>query len=136
MFTRPKQKIIDVLLPFTTGPISMTTTVERLATNQRRRFESGRARSVCSNRAATQLEQRRTEQESGSAKNLKKAQISSILVQGRTHQKCPYFPDKEEVPGSSPGRPTLINTQFAGIPTWTAGGNQAPNATKPLYSTS
>ena len=45
-------------------------------------------------------------------------------------------PDKEEVPGSSPGRPTLINTQFAGIPTWTAGGNQAPNATKPLYSTS
>ncbi len=25
----------------------------------------------------------------------------------RTHQKCPYFSDKEEVPGSSLGRPTL-----------------------------
>src|SRR5215213_1378426 len=54
-----------------------------------RRFESCRARSVCSNRAATQLEQSRTEQENGSVKNSK---IGIDKPDSRTVQDAPEMP--------------------------------------------
>jgi hypothetical protein len=58
------------------------------------------------NRTATRSEQNRTEQESRGAGNSENPLDKRKFRQNRTQKEARNLTDKEEVPGSSPGRPT------------------------------
>jgi hypothetical protein len=59
------------------------------------------------NRTATRLEQNRTEQKSRGAGNPENPLGTREFRQNRTQKEACNLTDKEEVPGSSPGRPTF-----------------------------